>query len=103
MRINPAFNAKRGSVPTTGSLGNFATTQAFGSNIRKSNAGEEPNDWRISLIEPKEAKTPATPATPMSPSDNPSEPKKVKKFVGMHQGSDMMISAIGQDKIGLPG
>ena len=46
----------------------------------------------------------------MTPSDDPSSggnsyPKeiKLKKFVGMHQGSDMMISAIGNDKPGLPG
>ena len=97
---------RRATNPTPATLTNFATTAAAASNkfdpmLRKSDVGSEPNDWRISVIEPKSGQTPMTVSE--EPSSGKSPEIKLKKFVGLNPGSDMMISAIGKDKIGLPG
>jgi len=53
------------------------------------------------MIEPGSAKTPITPSDEPSSGNQPGI--KRKKLIGMNTGSDLMISAIGNDKIGLPG
>ena len=85
------------SKPTTPNPDGFATaasTANFNTNIRKSQPGDAPNDWRISMIEPSSAAA----KTPFTPSDDPSTGKspeiKMKKFVGMNTDNNMMISAI---------
>lgn len=83
--------SKRGSLPTT---------MIAPSMIKRESLHEPGSDWRISVIETKpEGNT---------PSDIPaiSPDKRVRKFVGTGLGGgphDLMISAIKQDRIGLPG
>jgi len=58
----------------------------------------DPNDWRISMIDPKSNADTPSDAPPISPD------KRVRKFVGNYGFKDnLMISAIKQDKFGLPG
>ena len=78
-------------------LDGFATSSSganFNNNLRKSQPGEVPNDWRISMIEPNSGAA----QTPITTSDDPgtgkSPDKKMKKFVGMQPDNNMMISAI---------
>ena len=84
--------AKRGSVPISTAPPTLTKMQSM---------NEPANDWRISVIEAKqEGNTPSDVPPAISPD------KRVRKFVGTGMGgagADMMISAIKQDRVGLPG
>lgn len=87
----PSLMTKRGSVPCQ---------MVPPSMIKRESMHAPSGDWRISIIEPKpEDNTPSDVPPAISPD------KKVRKFVGTGLGgpSDLMISAIKQDRIGLPG
>lgn len=72
--------------------------------IKRESIAEPGTDWRISVIETKPEREASTPTEFPAPS---SPDKRMRKFVGTGMGSsgpnDLMISAIKQDRIGLPG
>lgn len=100
LNMNNELMAKQKSIPSPDSFGNFASNalanteraatatgimtgaSGFSSNVRKSQPGEEPNDWRVSVIEPSSAKTPATPSE--EPGSGKSPDIKLKKFIGIN-------------------
>ena len=71
---------------------NSSAKMQFNSNFRPSTTKE---DWRLSAIEPNKDDLPDT--EPLGISPDP----KLRRFVGTQ--ADMMISAIKQDRLGLPG